>query len=92
MWYRGSTVLQTVATYNYTVIAARLACIAGVSAGVLVSSVEDNKCTNPQLSVSAAGDKVPVLSFKNHFNIPSFFSSTLWNRQNPILLRTYRCL
>ena len=59
MWYRGTTVLHTVATYNYTVIATGLACNAGVPAGVLISSVEDN-CTNPQMSqtLSVSGDKV----------------------------------
>ena len=56
---QGTTVLHTVATYNYTVIAARHACIAGVPAGVPISSVEDN-CTNPQMSqtLSVSGDTV----------------------------------
>ena len=50
----GTTVLQTVATYNYTVIA----CIAGVPAGVPISSVEE-RCTNPQTchTLLVSGDK-----------------------------------
>ena len=83
----GTTLLQTVATYNYTVIA----CIAGVPAGVPISSVEE-RCTNPQTchTLLVSGDKdTRTILLKIISNIPSFSSSTLWNGQNSILLCTY---
>ena len=77
---QGTTVLHTVATYNYTVIATGLACNAGVPAGVPILSVEDN-CTNPQMSssqtLSVSGDMVArtiLLKSFRHSLFPLFHS------------------